>query len=235
MSQAKSIQFKSVEAIVAWYSEEDAPDNWKIAYGKEPPVFQYNGDEKTDGIEKLRRNLNQMFAERSAAIYTIQLFEGDKAVMSANFRLHDHSDLYVPGVPGGIGGTGEMISILRNLEKQNELITQRLDKLEEDDKDDDDDDTDDQGLGQINNFLNNPFVQGFLGKLFDGGLGQKQQKPPAISGINENATQQEKINQAIEILKAHDDKLGDHLLKLASIAKSNPEKFKSLISTLILL
>lgn len=233
MSQAKTIQFKSIENIIAWYGEDDNLIEWTIAYGKEPPVFQYRGEDKTEGTEKLRTNLVAMYNDRSAAIYTIRLHEGDEIILSCNFRLHDHSELYVPGMIGGATANNEIISMLKAQEKQMEAISKRLNDLEGEDEDDEDEDT--GQLGAIGKVLENPFVQGFLSKLFDTGLNQQQQKPAAISGVFDSDTQDQKISKAISILKQHDEKLGDHLLKLASIAQNNPTKFKSLISTLILL
>ena len=52
--------------------------------------------------------------------------------------------------------------------------------------------------------------------------------PKAVAGIPD----QVKINQAIEILSKHDDRLGEHLLTLAQIAESDNQKFNFLLSML---
>jgi len=56
-----------------------------------------------------------------------------------------------------------------------------------------------------------------------------QSKPATINGIDE---QRDNINKAIKILYKHDKSLDTDLLKLAEIAETKPDMFKTLISTL---
>lgn len=230
MSQARTIQFKKIPLILEYYEDEDFT-SWQIKHGKEVH-FSYSDEDKIAGSEKLKKVLGNLYSEGSSAIYTLRIYD-DENEMCCNFRLHDHSELYVPGVVGGMPAQNEILSLLRAQEKQLEAMNERLKELEDDDEDDDEGEG--EGLGSIGGLLANPFVQGFLGKLFDSGLKDQPTKPAAISGAFDSETQEQKISRAIAILKQHDEKLGDHLLKLASIAQSNPTKFKSLISTLILL
>lgn len=60
-------------------------------------------------------------------------------------------------------------------------------------------------------------------------------QPTAVAGVpiddDENDSDQ-RINAAIEILKVHDDKLPEHLEKLATMAENNPQQFKGLLNFL---
>jgi hypothetical protein len=64
-----------------------------------------------------------------------------------------------------------------------------------------------------------------LGNIF-----KKQSTITALGSVE--VDQDEKLTKSIEILKANDDKLSDHLEILANMSIENPTQFKWLISML---
>lgn len=88
-------------------------------------------------------------------------------------------------------------------------------------------------IGKVESLLNNPIIQKIaaspmFNNLLSGLFGSNPVTQGSIAGIPND----EKINQAIEILKQHDDNIADDLYKLAMIAKNNPAMFNMLINSL---
>ena len=92
-------------------------------------------------------------------------------------------------------------------------------------------------LGAVLNHPNfAPVMAGLFTRLFDTIL-PPINKVPTLAGINDKLQipmeeQAKKIAEAIDILAAHDDQIGDDLMKLATIAKDKPDQFKFLINML---
>jgi len=114
-----------------------------------------------------------------------------------------------------------------------ESINTRLAALEtvEEDEEDEEPKQDNGLMGLIDHALKSEEMKGMLINGFMG-LANKfiQPKTTAIAGIPEE--QDAKILQAIELLKQHDNILGDDLLKLASIAVNDNGQFNFLLSML---
>lgn len=113
----------------------------------------------------------------------------------------------------------------------NNAILSRLEAIEQKISSDSDDEEDIQpknmGLAGI---VNNPEFQSmivqYIGAIVDRVLPIKRQSV-AINGIDDN-----KLDQALSILKKHDPELENDLLILANMAENNPNQFKFLLSML---
>lgn len=231
MSAKKSIQFRSIPLIIEYYREYELPC-WEIQHDK-VPIFRYDGDDTVEGEEKLQHKLNMLKKEGSAGIYTLTLYGDGADKLACGFRLNEYSDNYIPGVAGGVPAYNEIMSELNALKAE-------MKKMREDDEDEDEDGM--AGLGQIGTLLENPVVQTLLAGVLTKVFPQQSQQPGhdvnpgglhAINGVIINPQEQEqKISQALFILKKYDTQLGDHLLKLARLAETNPAKFKSLLMML---
>lgn len=113
----------------------------------------------------------------------------------------------------------------------NNAILSRLEAIEQkisnDDQEEDDDQPEPQGLAGI---VNNPEFQSmivqYIGAIVDRVLPIKKQSV-AINGVDDN-----KLEQALTILKKHDPELENDLMILADMAENNPGQFKFLLSML---
>lgn len=112
----------------------------------------------------------------------------------------------------------------------NNAILSRLEAIEQKISNDDQDDDvqpEPQGLSGI---VNNPEFQSmivqYIGAIVDRVLPIKKQSV-AINGFDDN-----KLDQALTILKKHDPELENDLMILADMAENNPGQFKFLLSML---
>ena len=112
----------------------------------------------------------------------------------------------------------------------NNAILSRLEAIEQkisNDDQDDDAQPEPQGLSGI---VNNPEFQSmivqYIGAIVDRVLPIKKQSV-AINGFEDN-----KLDQALTILKKHDPELENDLMILADMAENNPGQFKFLLSML---
>jgi hypothetical protein len=109
---------------------------------------------------------------------------------------------------------------------------EKLASLEAEMQDDDDDDVDDGnpiiGALKSNPELMNTIVTGAMAAL--SGLFQKNKPITSLGSVE--VEQDDKLTKSLEILKANDDKLADHLEILANMSIDNPGQFKWLISML---
>jgi len=112
-------------------------------------------------------------------------------------------------------------------------IESRLNNLEEEEIEEEEPQK--KGLGAIfENLLQNEQVQaailGIAGNFINKIMPQNNDKTLALGAITDE--QQHKIDTAINILKQHDECLGDDLMRLADMAINNNGQFKFLLSML---
>jgi len=122
----------------------------------------------------------------------------------------------------------------------NNAVTSRLAAIEQklDEAEDYEEEKPDGLMGKIGNILiNEPekipvYLNAFQALVsFLTGKPMVNEPLPVISGIPGEADgEQLKIEQAIILLKPHDKKLGDHLLKLAEMAESDKASFSMLVN-----
>ena len=229
-----SIQIKGLDNVVAAYTNREVAP-WSLWQGKQF-MFKYEGEDINEGASQLEQTL-QMLAQSSNAIYTLKVYEelgkGGKIKNntpddgSFNFKLNlDSQEI-----------TANQYSTMNN---RNEVL-QRLAAIEEklsNDEEEEEEQPQDYGLGMIGTILTHPTIQpiatqfmlGILSKILPAGSQPPANQPPAaaINGIDEDNV----IEQAIETLQQHDDKLAEHLQKLAAMAEQNPQGFKFLLQTL---
>lgn len=122
------------------------------------------------------------------------------------------------------------LALLKMQTKNNEsLLLQKLTDMENkiaELESDDDDDIDDAALSG----LNNPAIVNLLGMLGKALGGNKSAAPTTINGLND--VKIANINRAVKILAKYDDEIDTDLLKLSSIAETQPATFKMLIASL---
>jgi hypothetical protein len=126
----------------------------------------------------------------------------------------------------------QVLQMLQEMRNDMNIQREKLASLEAEMQDDDDEDDDDSnpiiGALKSNPELMNTIVTGAMTAL-----GNIFKKPSTITALGSiEVDQDEKLTKSIEILKANDDKLADHLEILANMSIDNPGQFKWLISML---
>jgi len=125
----------------------------------------------------------------------------------------------------------QVLQILQEMRNDMNIQREKIASLEAELQDDDEDDDDSNpiiGALKSNPELMNTIVTGAMSAL-----GNMFKKPSTITALGSvTVDEDEKLNKSIEILKANDDKLCDHLEILANMSIENPGQFKWLISML---
>jgi gluconate kinase len=227
---ANKAQLVGTRQVLDWFTSEGLP-YYAIMDSKAIFSSNRNNDDIDEVADKLKRELLAFEQNKNSDVLTIKVFEKpfrdakkDDGTATRYIRLFDE---YV-GYLGRVENTqnDRMMQIL-------ETINSRLAALETVEEDDEEEEVkQDTGLmGLIDTALKSEEMKGMLINGFMG-LANKfiQPKTTALAGIPEE--QDAKISQAIELLKQHDNILGDDLLKLASIAVNDNGQFNFLLSML---
>lgn len=238
--QARSVQYTSKEQVLLAYQEQGIP-SLAIMQGKQF-MFRFISDDVNEGSEYLEKILDSLVLSASAAIYTLCLYENKNGGiitsstpydLSFNFRfaVQSQSQNFVPNM----GSPREVFPVfMSRMEKLEEQISELRNELAEKDDEGQGDE-----LGLIGRLLENPAIQNLLTGL----ISQKQitasSQAATVGSIPESGLNgpniSEKLFQAIIVLQQHDNKLDEHLTKLAAIAAEKPKKFKALLSALELM
>jgi hypothetical protein len=229
---ANKSQLVGTRQILDWFTSEDLP---YYAIMNSTTVFSTNtvNDNIDEVAEKLKSELLQFEGNKNSEVLTIKLFEKPFKITTV---LKD-----IGNATRYIRLFDEYVGFLGNIQNKNddrmlqmlESINTRLAALETIEEDEEDEEVkQDTGLmGLIDTALKSEEMKGMLINGFMG-LANKfiQPKTTALAGIPEE--QDAKILQAVEILKKHDNILGDDLLKLANIADNDNGQFNFLLSML---
>lgn len=227
---ASAVQFRGLQDVLQAYVDRGVAA-WALFQGK-----QFLVPCICDSVEEGQADLNTLLEKLqnggTNAIYTLKVYEdipGGKIKEntpsdgSFNFQLNGNNMTMYEGKQQYVGSIAaiqsELSAIKRELQKKEgepeELTT--YDKV----------------MGFVETPAGAMVLQTVLGAIF----GQHRvsapppqtYRPSAINGVNDNDAQ---IKQAIDILKQHDEKLGEHLLKLSKIAIDNPQSFKMIVATI---
>ena len=235
---ASSIQFRGIDAVVEAYSNRDVPA-WSLWQGKQF-MFKHEGNDIAEGANQLHQTL-EMLKDTSNAIYTLKVYEDWKQGQKIkNNTPDDGSFNFKIDGEAQVGATQyyqsrntEMLAVLNK-------INDRLDTLEEEKEIEPEQEN---KLGVIGDIISHPvlspIIQGFVQSLLANATKRPEQSPAAspqatmqravLNGIDESEI---RLNEALSVLKQHDDKLPEHLAKLAKIAASDKNTFNFLLSTL---
>jgi len=227
---ANKAQLVGTRQVLDWFTSEGLP---YYAIMDSKAIFSSNrkNDDIDEAAEKLKRELLAFEQNKNSDVLTIKVFEKPfrdaKKEDGAATRYVRLFDEYV-GYLGRVENT-QNDRMLQMLETINARLA-ALETVEEDEEEEEE--VKQEGLmGLIDTALKSEEMKGMLINGFMG-LANKfiQPKTTALAGIPEE--QDAKIAQAIELLKQHDNILGDDLLKLASIAVNDNGQFNFLLSML---
>lgn len=224
-----------VNSVLHWFDTNAELPYYSVWQGKNL-LFQNSSDDMEVAMQKLNDNISAAEQNGYNEVMILKLhpkkeksgYVTDKTEVIASYTFRP-SELqnYVP-IQQAYNQPNNAI-----LEKLNG-IESRIAAIESDDEETEEEEAPKGVMGMVENLLQNEQIQmamagivtNFLGKI----LAPKDNKQMALAGIPEE--QDEKILLAINILKQHDEFLGDDLIKLSEMAVSNNGQFNFLLSML---
>lgn len=223
-----TIETYGKESVLVWFNNQPGTD-WRLhrQYNTKSKDNIINGSldlSKEEESERLAETLDSLDNGYNNGTYTLVVDNG-KYPAQLYFKITQAGE--VTKHISGINQTQTDPALLALLNKQQEQLNELTSRLNADD--DEMEDEKEKGLmGLINHDVYGPLIataiSGIVSKLMPAAA------PTALAGIPDE--QQQKVNQAIEILKNYDNNLGDHLLKLADIAQNNNAQFNMLLKML---
>lgn len=240
-----SVQFTGIDNIIEAFEANDIP-YFGVFAGKslifKNPTRGEEAIEDTFEASELLRSFLYKLNKGSNAVYTLKLYETipaggitekTPANFSINFRLNLEGMYMTPDKAAQYeqkqNQQSEILAELKALRMKVETIEGTDDEEEE------------ENNPIIGALTKNPEVMNALVmaavSAITGMLGKfTQQQPitmkPAINGILEEPTEQQKIDKAIEVLSQSTPNLGDSLLILAKMSIDNPQQYKWLLGML---
>lgn len=223
-----TIETYGKEGVLVWFNNQPGTD-WRLhrQYNTKSKDNIINGSldlSKEEESERLAETLDSLDNGYNNGTYTLVVDNG-KYPAQMYFKITAAGE--VTKHISGINQTQTDPALLALLNKQQEQLNELTSRLNADD--DEMEHEKEKGLmGLINHDVYGPLIataiSGIVSKLMPAAA------PTALAGIPDE--QQQKVNQAIEILKNYDNNLGDHLLKLADIAQNNNAQFNMLLKML---
>lgn len=225
---SSAVHFTGIDNTVDAFIKKGIP-YFAVVSGKQ--IIHKNQDETSVEAAAIElENFLNMLNNGSNAIYTLRIYETlengkitDKTPCDygLNFRLNIDSMTvgnsrlaYHENRNALLGTNNEILNKLSVMEA-------RLQAMEEEDEEPED---------MISGLIKNPEIQTMLMGMLTSFLKPTATgtvKPTAIAGISEN-----KLSEALEILKQHDPHIDEDLMKLAEIAVNNPNQFQMLLKML---
>jgi hypothetical protein len=239
MAFSKSVQFRGIENVLKAYNNKDVP-RWALFQGNQF-LEKYDGTDMKEGAQVLADFLG-MIDQRSNDLntYTLCVYDdpGEKIKnttkydASFNFRLVDNFEDHLQNKM-----SGAYEQRIAGLENRIAELTQDEPEPEPTGKD--------QIFAALGKILEHPQIQQVIANKILGvidGVGDVVsglfKKPVAAAAIGSTTTrpvvqdENQKLQQAINILATIDPTLGTNLLKLAEKVQGNPEKYNGIISML---
>ena len=240
-----SVQFTGIENIIEAFEANDIP-YFGVFAGKslifKNPTRGEEAIQDTFEASELLRSFLYKLNKGSNAVYTLKLYENlpgggitDKtpANFSINFRLN---------LEGMYLTNDKAVQYEQKQSQQSEILAElkalRM-KVETMEGTDEEEEPTNPIIGALtaNPEVMNALVMAAVGAIT--GIISKfapQQQPikmqPAINGVNDEPTEQQKIDKAIEVLSQSTPNLGDSLLILAKMSIDNPQQYKWLLGML---
>jgi hypothetical protein len=239
---ASGIQFRGMDHVMAAY-DNNKIIAWAVLYGKLINA-KYIGINQHEAREALRIFLTQLKMSDTTAVYTLNLYED--LPKNAKIKASTEPDLaynfiVVDAEAPRHARYAEITQINSDLQNRITALEARLAIADEDD----DDDEDENSVGGIvSGLFKDPRVQewiktkaiGLADKFLAGQpakiLPMQTSQAAKVGAVTSddpiliNEDQQDKCNQALEILVRCDPSLGDNLMKIAKIAENDPGKYQ---------
>ncbi len=219
MSRVRTVQFRSVADVIEAYANNEVPSF--AIWQEKQLMFPYETDSITDGVEYLRDLLDKL--QDSQAIYTLCVYkklstEGIINTTPWNASFNFQLRWYERDAQGNGSIQRANNSVPVEILTRLEALTLAVKELKEDREEEP---AEADGLGLIGKILDHPTIGTLLKGLFE----KKEdtiKKNVGMAGVSDD----QRLSDALATLKGCDDRLTDHLEKLATIAREAPENFK---------
>lgn len=243
--KSTAVVFRGIAQVLDAYQANDiAP--WALIIGND--VFcAFDGSDMEAGRAMLDETLRRLHQGNSRATFDLRVYKlkGDQEILSNTphlrafkFSLYADSDQ----TPFEHGRREASLMYDQKFEEMSREIAELKKALAEAEEQDDEEKPSSVN-GMLAGILELPNVKqalslkllGLIDKIVPMNPGGAA-RPAAIAGIEGSSLldydQQQKVQQAINILCSRDAKLGDHLLSVANIAVTNPAAYTTLIGML---
>ena len=223
------------DAVLSWFDINAKSPYYSVSDNKGNILFQYTGTDIDEGRELLEQNLRVAESNEANDICMIKIHQkvakggniDNKTphIASIHFRpaqLRMHSTQ--PYQSYDYGGNSKMMEEIISLKSQLNAMQMKMEVDEDEDEDEDEPEQD----NLLSGIMNNPQIQSMLLSAISGLMSPNKAKVAGIDDVGED----EKIFEAIQILKKHSPTIGDDLLLLCQIAENNPAQFNMLLSML---
>jgi hypothetical protein len=225
-------ELHNAEDILNYYDQYDEA-GYSVYAGHKPDQsycrFTYTGSDKVLGREKLAEALASVLSNPdNTNVYLLQILgnKGKKTEVlnSITFQLNKAQSI-MPYQQMGMVNPNMMneINALRS-----EIAALKMQR-EIEESEEEDEEPEEENI--LTGFMKNPQIQNMILSQL-AGLFAPAQKVTHVAGVAEVTDQDEKIDEAIERLKKHDETLGDDLLRLCEIAENDPMQWKMLLKML---
>jgi len=226
MAIGSSIQFRGKQAVLEAFDNVDV-QAFTIWQGKQY-LFKGSGATELDGF------LTMLEQNSMNAIYTVKVYEDitDKKQIksntpddgSFNFKLNADGMEITNGQYTSFNNRNELISRIGAIENKFDAIISKLEEQQEDEPE--------NRLGIIGEIIGHPAIAPLLPQVMAMLMGTNAQQQQYRQLATVGNVPDPKLNEAIERLKLADDRLSDHLMKLADIAANDPNTFAMIMQSL---
>src|SRR4029077_3447364 len=238
----KSIQAKDPDSVIEFYTNRNVPA-FSIRQGNQL-IYSYEGDNMEDVANELREFIEQfVLRPRSAAIYTLCVHTGLKGGTisnkteyngSINFRMFDYNDLYGSGNGNGNNNNNyQTPAIPRDLESKINAMNGALVDLQKKMNQPAAEKPEESKLGLIGEIFDHPLGFAIGRAIIERVLpGAKGPEPGGVA-INGPGTVEEthqQLNDALVTLIQADQNFPIYIIKLAELAKKDPQKLAGFVN-----
>ena len=224
------------DAVLSWFDINAKSPYYSVCDNKGNILFQYTGTDIDEARELLENNLRVAENNEANDICMIKIHQkvakggsvDNKTphIASIHFRpAHLKAYSTQPYQPS-YDSSSRLMEEIHSLKSQ--LNAMQMKMSEEEDEDDEDDEPEENNF--LSGIMNNPQIQTMILSALSGIMKPKA-NVSAVAGV-EDVSEDEKIFEAIQILKKHSPTIGDDLLLLCQIAENNPAQFNMLLSML---
>lgn len=227
------------EAIMQWYDTNAKTCYWSVRDPKNDILFFYGGKDENESREHLENNMRMAEAQGVETTLTLKIHakcpkdgyfaKNEEGIVITHFRpSHFTPTAYQPV---NNFANDQLLSELRAMRSELAAIKMKQEMDEMEDEEEDEPQEDNALMG----FIKNPAIQNMLIAQISN-LFNPTQKVTHVAGVLDGAenedNQDDKIDMAIEILKKHDNQLGDDLLLLSELAETDKMQFNFLLKML---
>jgi hypothetical protein len=229
------------DSVLQWYDTNAKTPYWSVRDAKGDILFFYAGKDENESRQHLEDNMRMAEAQGVEATLTLKIHprcpkegyfgKNEEGIVITHFRPSSYNPTSYQ--PVNSFANDQLLNELRAMRSELAAIKMKQEMEEAEEFEDDEPEEENALMG----FMKNPAIQNMLIAQISN-LFNPNQKVTHVAGVMDGAEaevesdEDDKIDQAIEVLKQYDDQLGDDLLLLSDMAEKDPMQFKFLLKML---